>query len=184
MCSRRQTGALFMVAAVMLGGAGCSTQPTAPALFAIGGTYTGTLIYQMTGLPSAPSRVAPDITIQIADPNANGNISGSFTLGNGFSGTGTIAALYNASVINWQEFGDPGKPLFYIGTLLAAKYPACNFGNSTFVLGQGNGGGFDGAGHLNLGGTYSGITCATGTPGDSVATTMTANLAAFNPSPD
>ena len=78
--------------------------------------------------------------------------------------TGNIVALYSASVINWEQFGDPGKPLFYIGTLLAASYPACNFASATFVLGQGNGGGFDGTGHLNLAGTYSGITCATGTP--------------------
>jgi hypothetical protein len=175
---------LVVVAAAVLGSAGCTTQPTAPALFAIGGTYTGTLTYRMTGLPSASSPVAPGITVQINDPDANGNISGSFTLGKGFSGTGAIAALYSASVINWQRFGDPGKPLFYIGTLLAANYPACNFASAAFVLGQGNGGGFDGTGHLELAGTYSGITCATGTPGDSVATTMTATLAAFNPSPD
>jgi hypothetical protein len=178
-----QAGALFTVAAVALAGAGCSTQQTAPALFAIGGTYTGTLTYRMTGLPSASSPIAPAITIQMSDPDANGNISGSFTLGQGFTGTGAIAAVYSASVINWQQFGDPGKPLFYIGTLLAASYPGCNFASATFVLGEGNGGGFDGMGHLDLGGTYSGITCTTGTPGDSVATMMTANLVAFNPSP-
>lgn len=184
MCSGRQAGALFAVVAVVLAGPGCSTQPTTPALFAIGGTYTGSLTYRMTGLPSATLPVAPGITVQITDPDANGNISGSFTLGQGFTGTGVIAAVYSASVINWQRFGDPGKPLFYIGTLLAANYPACNFASVTFVLGQGNGGGFDGTGHLELAGTYSGITCATGTPGDSVATTMTATLVAFNPSPD
>jgi hypothetical protein len=172
-----------MAAAVLLG-TGCSTQQTAPALFAIGGTYTGTLTYQMTGLPDATGSVAPSITVQINDPDANGNITGNFTLGNGFSGSGGVAAVYSASLITWQQFGDAGKPLFYIGTLLAANYPACNFTSATFVLGQGSGGGFDGAGHLDLGGTYSGIVCATGTPGDSVATTMTANLAAFNPAPD
>jgi hypothetical protein len=183
MRSARQAAAPFAVAAVALWGAGCSTQPTTPALFAIGGTYTGTLTYRMTGLPSVTSPVAPGITVQITDPDVNGNISGSFALGNGFSGTGAIAAVYSASVINWQQFGDTGKPLFYIATLLAASYPACNFTNATVVLGEGNGGGFDGTGHLALGGTYSGIMCASGTPGDSVVTTMTATLAAFNPSP-
>ena len=184
MSSTRWAGALFAVVALVLAGTGCSTQPTAPALFAIGGTYTGTLTYQMTGLAADSSPIAPGISLHLTDPDANGNITGSFTLEQGFTATGNIAAVYNASVITWQQFGDPNKPLFYIATLLAGSYPACNFAKSTFVLGQGNGGGFDGTGHLNLGGTYSGITCATGTPGDSVATTMTANLAAFNPSPD
>jgi hypothetical protein len=184
MSSARWAGALFAVVALVLGGAGCTTQPTAPALFAIGGTYTGSLTYRMTGLPADSSPVAPGITIQMQDPDAEGNINGSFTLGQGFTATGVIAALYSASVITWQRFGDAEKPLFDIGPLLAARYPACNFANATFVLGEGNGGGFDGTGHLGLGGTYSGIMCATGTPGDSVATTMTATLAAFNPSPD
>jgi hypothetical protein len=183
MRSAKQAGARLAVVAVLLVGAGCSMQPTTPALFAIGGTYTGTLTYQMTGLPAATSPIAPGITVQMNDPDANGNITGSFVLGQGFTGSGAIAAVYSASVITWQQFGDAGKPLFYIGTLLAASYPACNFGSATFVLGQGNGGGFDGTGHMNLAGTYSGITCASGTPGDSVATTMTATLAAFNPSP-
>jgi hypothetical protein len=183
MRSATKAGALVAGVAVVLASAGCSMQPTTPALFAIGGTYTGSLTYQMTGLAAAASPIAPGITIQLNDPDANGNISGSFTLGQGFTGSGAIAAVYSASVITWQQFGDPGKPLFYIGTLLAASYPACNFANATFVLGQGNGGGFDGTGHMNLAGTYSGITCATSTPGDSVATTMTATLAAFNPSP-
>jgi hypothetical protein len=179
----RQAGVRFAVVAAVLGGSGCTTQPTTPALFAIGGTYTGSLTYRMTGLPTDSAPIAPAITIHLTDPDANGNINGSLTLGGGFTVTRPIVAVYSASVINWQQFGDPGKPLFYIGTVLAASYPACNFANTTFVLGQGNGGGFDGTGNLNLAGKYSGITCATGTPGDSVATTMTATLAAFNPAP-
>jgi hypothetical protein len=182
MCSVRQSGGLLAFA-VVLSAAGCSTEPTTPSLFAIGGTYTGTLTYRMTGLPSATAPVAPAITLHLTDPDVNGNIVGSFTLGPGFTGTGNIVALYSASVITWQQFGDPGKPLFSIGALLTASYPACNFASATFVLGEGNGGGFDGTGHLDLGGTYSGISCASGSPGDSVATTMTATLAAFNPSP-
>jgi hypothetical protein len=183
MRSARQASVLLTVVAAVLGGTGCTTQPTSPALFAIGGTYTGSLTYQMTGLAADSSPIAPAITIHLTDPDENGNINGSFTLGGGFAVTRPIVAVYSAGVINWQQFGDPGKPLFYIETLLAASYPACNFASSAFVLGEGNGGGFDGTGHMNLAGTYSGITCATGTPGDSVATTMTATLAAFNPSP-
>jgi hypothetical protein len=183
MRSPTQAGVLVAAVAGVLASAGCIMQPTTATLFAIGGTYTGSLTYQMIGLAADSSPIAPGITFHITDPDANGNINGSFTLGQGFTEIGNIVALYSASVINWEQFGDPGKPLFYIGTLLAASYPACNFASSTFVLGQGNGGGFDGTGHLNLAGTYSGITCATGSPGDSVATTMTATLAAFNPSP-
>jgi hypothetical protein len=183
MRSARQAGALLVVVAAAVAGSGCTTQPTTPALFAIAGTYTGSLTYQMTGLAADSSPVAPAIAIQLTDPDVNGNINGSFTLGGGVAVTRPIVAVYSASVITWQQFGDPGKPLFYIATLLAASYPACNFANVTFVLGQGNGGGFDGTGHLNLAGMYSGISCATGTPGDSVATTMMATLAAFNPSP-
>jgi hypothetical protein len=182
MRSARQAGVLSVVVTAVLGGSGCTTQPTTPALFAIGGTYTGSLTYQMTGLAADSAQIALAVTIHLTDPDANGNINGSFTLA-GFTVTRPIVALYSASVINWQQFGDPGKPLFYIATLLASSYPACNFANSTFVLGQGNGAGFDGTGHLNLAGSYSGISCATGTPGDSVATTMMATLAAFNPSP-
>ena len=184
MLSASKAGALLALAAVALSGAGCTTGQTGPALFAIGGTYTGTLTYQMKGVAADSVPVTAGISVVMQDPDGEGNIAGTFTLDSGFSGSGRIGAVYDAGVITWQQFGDPEKPLFYIGTLLAATYPTCNFTTATFVLGQGNGGGFDGAGHLALAGTYSGVSCASGSPGDSVATTMTATLAAFNPSPD
>jgi hypothetical protein len=183
MLSASKAGALLSLAAVALSGAACTVGQTSPALFAIGGTYTGTLTYQMKGLAADSVPVTGGISVVMQDPDGLGNIAGTFTLDSGFSGNGRIGAVYNAGVITWQQFGDPGKPLFYIATVLAATYPTCNFANATFVLGQGNGGGFDGTGHLALGGTYSGVSCASGSPGDSVATTMMATLAAFNPSP-
>lgn len=184
MLSASKAGAVLALAAVALSGAGCTTGQTGPALFAIGGTYTGTLTYQMKGLAADGVPVMGGISVVMQDPDGAGDIAGTFALDSGFSGSGRIGALYDAGVITWQQFGDPEKPLFYLGTLLAATYPTCNFANATFVLGQGNGGGFDGAGHLALAGTYSGVSCASGSPGDSVATTMMATLAAFNPSPD
>jgi hypothetical protein len=80
------------------------------------------------------------------------------------------------------QFGDANQPMFYVSQFLTLNYPACNFGGAEFALNPY--GGFDGNGNIFLDGVYTGIACATSTPGDSVATTMNVSLSAFNPFPE
>jgi hypothetical protein len=150
----------------------------------IGGTYTGTVTYQMTGDPSLTTPLVPGIAIQLGDPDGSGIFSGSFQYNSGYTGTGNILGQFSSDggSIEWAQFGDDSEPLFYVGQFLSINYPNCNFQGSGFVLNQN--GGFDGNGNLTLAGTYTGIRCATDGAGDSDSTNMNVALAAFNPTPD
>jgi hypothetical protein len=149
----------------------------------IGGSYTGTVTYQMSGDPTLTAPVVPGIAIQMNDPDGNGNFSGTFQFNGGGTGTGDIAGQFSSdgSAVTWEQFGDQGEPLFFVGSFLSATYPTCNFSQSSFSLNPN--GGFDGNGNLDLAGTYTGIRCATDAAGDSDTTSMNVALGAFNPAP-
>jgi hypothetical protein len=175
-------GILVTVAAVA---GACSDSSSGPRVFfpAIGGSYTGNVTYQMIGDPLLTTPVVPGITIQMSDPDGNGNFSGQFAFNSGFTGTGGVLGqfLSDGVTTNWSQFGDAGQPLFFVGQFLSLNYPDCNFVGSGFTLD--GGGGFDGNGNLTLSGTYSGIACAIDNAGDSVITNMDVSLASFNPFP-
>jgi hypothetical protein len=152
----------------------------------IGGSYTGTVTYQMLGdqLLANSGTVVPGIAIQMNDPNSNGVFNGTFQFNTGYTGSGDILGQFSSDggSISWDQFGDDSEPLFYVSQFLTYNYPACNFLGSSFNLNQN--GGFDGNGNLILSGTYTGIRCGTGIAGDSDTTTMNVALSAFNPAPD
>jgi hypothetical protein len=176
-----------LVAAAVVAAA-CSSDNTGPngGFFPIiGGTYTGNITYALTtGGP--PVVVNPPLTIQMSDPDNNGNFSGSFSFNTGFTGTGNVLGQFSqdGSTITWQQFGDANEPLFFVGTFLAANFPNCNFvaNVTTFSLDQG--GGFGNDGSLNLSGTYNNVHCAIGGAGDTDTTaTMNVSLTSLNPAP-
>ena len=171
-----------MAAAVLAAACGSGTGPLFPFPI-IGGTYTGSVTYQMTGDPQYTQPLVPGITIQMNDPDNNGNFNGAFQFNSGFTETGNILGQFtsNNSAINWEQFGDAGQPLFYLAAFNLQNYPNCNFQGASFTL-NGNGG-FDGNGNLTLAGTFTGIRCATDGAGDSDTTALSASLAAFNPTP-
>jgi hypothetical protein len=172
----------MIAAAVAAAACGSSSGPLFPFPI-IGGTYTGSVTYQMTGDPMYTQPLVPGITIQLNDPDGNGNFNGAFQFNTGFTETGNIVGQFSSdqSTINWEQFGDAGFPLFYLAAFNAQNYPNCNFQGALFSL-NGNGG-FDGNGNLTLAGTFTGIRCATDGAGDSDSTALSASLAAFNPTP-
>ena len=137
----------------------------------------------MTGDPSYTTPLVPGITIQMNDPDGNGNFNGAFQFNSGFTETGGIVGQFGSDggSINWQQFGDQGQPLFYIAAFVAQNYTTCNFQGAAFTLNPN--GGFDGNGNLTLAGTFTGIRCAVDLAGDSDTTAMNASLVAFNPTP-
>lgn len=163
---------------------GCDNSTGPYYYLPIGGTYSGTVTYQMTGDPPLAAPLVPGIAIQMSDPNGNGNFGGPFSFNTGYTGTGTIAAqfLSDGVTIAWNQFGDANQPMFYVSQFLTLNYPECSFGNATFSLDPY--GGFDGNGNIFLDGVYSGIACAVDTAGDSVATNMNVSLSAYNPFPE
>jgi hypothetical protein len=173
----------LVVTAVFLVGCGNSTGPGFYYV-PIGGTYSGTLTYQMTGDAPLTTPLVPGIAIQMNDPDGGGNFGGTFAFNNGYTGAGTIAAQFQPDgvTIAWEQFGDANQPMFYVSQFLTLNYPKCNFGNAAFALDPY--GGFDGNGNIFLDGVYTGISCAINTSGDSVATSMNVSLAAFNPFPE
>jgi hypothetical protein len=145
----------------------------------IGGTYTGNVTYEVAGFGS----VVPGITIQMNDPDGNGNFAGTFQFNTGYTETGTIYGQFSSdgSTINWEQFGDTNEPLFYVGAFLAQAFPSCAFQGAVFSLNEN--GGFDANGDLDLNGQYAGVRCATGTAGDTDTTTMGVSLVSNNPNP-
>jgi hypothetical protein len=175
-----------LVAAVVVAAA-CSDSSSGPRVFypTIGGTYSGNVTYELTGVPS-PFGVNPPISIQMSDPDGNGIFTGSFSFNSGFTGTGNILGQFSTdgSTITWAQFGDSLEPPFFVGTFLATQFPNCVFvgGVTTFTLDQGGGFGTDGS--LNLSGTYNNIHCATDNAGDSALNAaMNVSLTSLNPAP-
>jgi hypothetical protein len=171
----------LVVAAVVATACGDSNGPTI-IYPAIGGTYSGNITYEMTGDPTYGT-VVPGIAIQMNDPDGNGNFSGSFQFNTGFTETGTVLGQFSSdgSSILWEQFGDSGQPLFFVGAFLAQAYATCNFHGAVFNLNSN--GGFDNAGNLDLNGTYTGIRCGIDNVGDSDTTQLGVSLVSNNPNP-
>jgi hypothetical protein len=177
----------LVAAAVVAGACGSDNNNMGPNGFfpIIGGTYTGNITYSLT--TGGPPIVAnPPLTIQMSDPDNNGNFAGSFSFNSGFTGTGNVLGQFSqdGSTIDWTQFGDAGQPLFFVSSFLTANFPNCVFvpNQTTFTLDQG--GGFGNDGSLNLSGTYNNVHCATDNAGDSVSNaTMNVSLTSFNPAP-
>jgi hypothetical protein len=161
----------------------CNNSSGPVLYFPIGGTYTGTITYQMVGDAPLSTPLVPGIAVTLDDPDNNGNFGGDFFFSNGYTDTGDVAAQFtpDGEEINWEQFGDPGQPLFYIQTFMSANYPICNFDTASMSLNEN--GGFDGNGNLFLTGTYTGIVCLADMSGDSVNTTLNVSLSVYNPYP-
>lgn len=177
----------LIVAAVVATACGDSNGPQI-IYPAIGGTYSGNITYEMTkvvtgGADSVYGTFEPGIAIQMNDPDGNGNFAGDFQFNSGFTETGSVFGQFSSdgSEILWQQFGDSGKPLFFVGAFLTQVFPACNFHGAVFTLNPN--GGFDNAGDLDLNGTYTGIRCAIDNVGDSDSTQMGVGLVSNNPNP-
>ncbi|HWZ59892.1 MAG TPA: hypothetical protein VNW46_13035 [Gemmatimonadaceae bacterium] len=177
--------AVVTLVTVAVVAAACGSDSSGPRVNfpTIGGSYTGTITYQMSGDPQLTAPLVPGIAISMGDPDGNGNFSGSFAFNSGFTGNGTVVGQFSSdgSSINWLQFGDANEPLFFVSSFLAINYPNCNFQGALFSLDAN--GGFDGSGNLNLDGQYTGIRCAIDNAGDSDVTQMAVALASFNPQP-
>jgi hypothetical protein len=168
-----------VAAAVVLAACGSSTAPSVQ-YEKINGQYTAVFTYNLVENGLDHSVTIP-ATMTITDADRNGLFTGSFVITNPVVDTGGIAGQFasDGQTITWIEFGDGSQqPPLFLGLLLAAEYPTCNFTGANFVITPGSG--ISGQ-QLTLGGTYSNFKCGT-TPTDSLPGVLNASVQATNTS--